>query len=110
MDKLTIDLDKIKILRKTVEQIVSQLANKKEFALDSITKLNEIAKDYRWVHQLNQDGTYSDAFQSGTLTGIIASICILETAKCDVTRIKICCRTSCGFYFYDTTRNRSALW
>lgn len=76
----------------------------------AITQLNESAKSCCWTHQLKQDGTYSNVLQSGTLAGIIASICVMELAKCDVKRIKICCRTSCGLYFYDTTRNRSALW
>ena len=107
---LDINLDEIKVLRKTVEQIIFQLINKKEFSLKAITQLNERAKSCCWTHQLKQDGTYSDVLQSGTLAGIIASICIMELAKCDVKRIKICCRTSCGLYFYDTTRNRSARW
>jgi len=94
----------------TFEQIVFQLINTKEFLLNAITQLNESAKCCCWVHQLNRDGTYSDVLQSGTLAGIIASTCVMEFAKCDVTRIKTCCRTSCGLYFYDTTRNRSALW
>lgn len=83
---------------------------KSEFSLNAITQLNERAKYCGWAHQLKRDGTYSDVFQSGTLAGIIASICVMELAKSDVTRIKICCRTSCGLYFYDTTRNRSARW
>lgn len=107
---LTINLDEIKILREAVEQILSQLINKREFSLNTITRLNESAKYCCWVHQLNRDGTYSDVLQSGTLAGIIASICVMELANCDVTRIKICCRASCGLYFYDMTRNRSALW
>ena len=107
---LIINLDEIKVLRETVEQIVFQLIKNKKFLLHVIAPLNESAKKCCWVHQLNPDGTSSDILQSGTLAGIIASICIVELAKCDVTRIKTCCRTSCGFYFYDTTRNRSALW
>ena len=107
---LTINIDEIKALREIVEQIVFQLINKEKLSLDTITLLNERAKYCCWVHQLNPDGTYSNVLQSGTLSGIIASICVMELAKCDVTRIKICCRSSCGLYFYDTTRNRSALW
>ncbi len=110
LDTLAINLDKIKDIREAVEQIVFQLTNKKEFELNYITKLNENAKDCCWCYQLNQNGTYSDVFQSGTLAGMIASICVMELAKCDVTRVKTCCRTACGLYFYDTTRNRSALW
>ncbi|MDF2565138.1 MAG: zinc finger protein [Massilibacillus sp.] len=109
-DSLTINLDEIKLLCETVEQIVFQLISKKEFSLNAITNLNESAKDCCWAHQLSQDGTYSDLFQSGTLAGIIASICVMELAKCDVTRIKTCNRIACGLYFYDTTRNRSARW
>jgi len=110
LTSFTINLDEIKVLREIVEQIIFQLINKKEFSLSAITQLNERAKYCCWAHQLKQDGTYSDVLQSGTLAGILASICVMELAKCDVKRIKICCRISCGLYFYDTTRNRSALW
>ena len=106
---LCINLDEIRALRKTVEQIVFQLTERKEFT-NAIALLNESAKNCCWVHRLNPDGNYSDVLQFGTLAGLIASICIIEFAKCDTERIKICCRPECGLFFYDKTRNRSALW
>ncbi|MDR3589192.1 MAG: CGNR zinc finger domain-containing protein [Negativicutes bacterium] len=107
---LVINLDEIKIVRETIEQIVSHLADKKEFRFDAVATLNESAKHCCWIHQLTPDGGCADVSPSGTLAGMIASLCVIELAKCDFTRIKICCRPPCGHYFYDTTRNRSALW
>lgn len=113
MDRLTppaADLDKIKILRETLEQIVSQLTDRMDFRPDAVAILNETAKHCHWVHQLNPDGGYSAVLPTGTLAGMLASICVVELANCDASRIKRCCRLPCGQYFYDTTRNRSARW
>jgi hypothetical protein len=107
---LTIDLDEIKIIREALEQIIIYIVEKKELSTATIIPLNEGAKHCCWVRQLKADGTYSDVLQTGTLVGMIASICILELAKCEFERIKLCCRSQCGLYFYDTTRNRSACW
>ncbi len=107
---LTINLDEIENIREAVDQILIYILEKQEFLMDAIIILNESAKNCCWVRQLRTDGTYADVMQTGTLAGMIASICVMELAQCDITRIKVCSQAPCTLYFYDTTRNRSARW
>lgn len=109
IDSLEINLEKIKLIRNAIEKILTNLVAKKKFSSE-IKILNEFSKNCFWTRQLNGDGTNSEYLKSDTLTGIIASICIMELAISDINRIKICSNPLCGFFFYDTTRNLSARW
>lgn len=109
IDSLEINLEAIKVIRSAVEKILTNLVAKKRFSSE-IRILNELSRDCFWIRQLNRDGSYSEHLKSDSLSGIIASICIMELAASDINRVKICLNAPCGFFFYDTTRNFSARW
>lgn len=110
LDSLAVDIDEIAGIRDALDQLMMNILAAKEILTGAIVTLNESAKNCCWVRQLRADGTYTEAIQTSTLAGMIASICILELSQCDITRVKVCEQAPCNLYFYDTTRNRSARW
>lgn len=105
-----LDMDEIRVLRAVIENIVAGIVETGQIPAKDNSLLNSISKACLMINQLNFDCSYSSVIKSGTLAGLMASICIREIGSCDIKRIKACCRPACGLYFYDTTRNRSALW
>jgi len=79
-------------------------------AAKALAVVNQLAERCPLTIRLSPELVADYVFSRDDPVGALAATCARELAQCDPSRIKVCERSECHRYFYDTTRNRSACW